>query len=226
MASKQKYQHYRSSAAVSPACTDWRSAALRRATDRKGGSDAAVRGRRPGREWQWRTRLGCAGYCSIGWEGNLLGSPSKAHASNDLPANQAIAKGFMSATLLKVQEAKQWKMRASPRLCTLAQLVTCQLTSKTALCKALADVPFLAAAKSAAHLRAVELTMSQGTSNFPQWGPEDKARRVAGNIPDGNPYAVCSEFLEISPSGTTLMRLCSLQNHAMTLSYVLFNHRC
>jgi hypothetical protein len=41
-----------------PHAPDWRSEAPRRATDRKGRADAAVRGRRPGQSGSGRTRLG------------------------------------------------------------------------------------------------------------------------------------------------------------------------
>jgi hypothetical protein len=70
-------------------------------------------------------------------------------------------------------------MRASPRLCTLAQPVTCQLTSKRVLRKALADVPSLAAAKSAAHLMSCGAYDDSRDIKFSPMGPEDKSWRVS-----------------------------------------------
>jgi hypothetical protein len=160
-----------------------------RATGRKGGSDTAVRGRRTGR------RSNVAVEDEAGLNTAQLGGPSSGQApqrlkgtcQQRLPANQrAEASCQQQCKRLRIQG----KMRASPRLCTLAQPVTCQLTSKTVLCKALADVPSLAAAKSAAHLMSGGAYDDSRDIKFSSMGPKDKSWLVAGNVPDGNPLDV------------------------------------
>lgn len=193
VAATQKCQHYLSSAAVpqysvSAACTDWRSEALRAV-----GPQAArvaqtlqVRGRRTGRRSNVAVE-GEAGLNTAQLASRQAPQRLKGTCKQRLPANQrAEASCQQQCKRLRIQG----KMRASPRLCTLAQPVTCQLTSKTALCKALADVPSLAAAKSAAHLMSCGAHDDSRDIKFSSMGPKDKSRRVAGNVPDGNPLDV------------------------------------
>jgi hypothetical protein len=100
-----------------------------RATGRKGGSDNAVRGRRAGR------RSNVAVENEAGLNTAQLGGPSSGQApqrlkdtcQQQLPANQ---RAEASCRQHCWSFRNQGKMRASPRLCTLAQPVTCQLTSK------------------------------------------------------------------------------------------------
>jgi len=178
-----------------------------RATGRKGGSDTAVRGRRTGR----RSNVAVEGEAGLNTAQLASGQAPqrlKGTCKQRLPANQrAEASCRQQCKRLRIQG----KMRASPRLCTLAQPVTCQLTSKTALCKALADVPSLAAAKSAAHLMSCGAYDDSRDIKFSSMGPKDKSRRVAGNVPDGNP-------LDVLPFSSSSSRYHSWRGKGTTLS--------
>jgi hypothetical protein len=126
----------------------------------------------------------------------------------------------MSATLLELQESREDEsftatMHIGPTRHLPAHFQKGGTAEKEALCKALADVPSLAAAKSAAHLISCGAHDDSRDIKFSSMGPEDKSRRVAGNVPDGNPSDVLLSIPQAisiaggGVKGTTLTRVCS-----------------